>query len=441
MLQRKETQFLAKLNSSLKLVKLYERADLQAKARQCIPVIKLQKQAEEKHLATSPSGDASAELRDAELLELLAWFKFDFFHWVDAPPCVQCGGSTKSVGMAQPDADELRWGASRVENYHCVTCNIHTRFPRYNDPEKLLETRRGRCGEWANCFTLCCRAMGFEARYVLDWTDHVWSEVFSEAQQRWLHCDPCENACDKPLVYESGWGKKLTYVIAFAVDDLQDVTWRYTTQATQVLARRSDCRESWLVKQIVRLRNENQVALPDSRKDVLQRRLVAEIVEMMSTRTADTDECVGRSSGSLAWRQGRGETGSAEVKASTVIRLTEKEQANRLLHIKYSCAKNCYVRISNEELTTGWQHLVYDATGIQRKEERDWNMCYLARTEGATSATITWKFDFSGWYQVGHFLQQHLLFGISFLLVLDQLKIFPDSANIEIDTFTFAYPP
>ena len=92
-----------------------------------------------------------------------------------------------------------------------------------------------------------------------------------------------------------------------------------------------------------------------------------------------------------------GETGSTEVKASTVIRLTENEQANRLLHIKYSCAKDCYVRISNDESTTGWQHLVYEATGVQRKEERG-NMCYLARTEGATSATITWKFDFSGWY-------------------------------------------
>ncbi len=35
--------------------------------------------------------------------------------------------------------------------------------------------------------------MEFDARYVLDWTDHVWCEVFSESQQRWLHVDPCEN--------------------------------------------------------------------------------------------------------------------------------------------------------------------------------------------------------------------------------------------------------
>ena len=103
---------------------------------------------------------------------------------------------------ASPNADEIEGKASVVEEHMCSACNITTRFPRYNHPIKLFETKTGRCGEWANAFTALCVALGHDARKANDWTDHVWTEVYIDEYKRWVHLDSCEPLFDAPLTYE-----------------------------------------------------------------------------------------------------------------------------------------------------------------------------------------------------------------------------------------------
>ena len=223
-----------RLSSESKRVLIYENAELQKKARLCVPLETLSTQAQE-HCANN----SSIDLKDAVLIELIHWFKNDFFKWFNAPVCIHCNQDMINNGAANPSPDDLKHGAQRVELYKCRLCHSVERFPRYNDPEKLLTTRTGRCGEWANVFTLICRSLGYDSRYVMDWSDHVWTEVYSEKQKKWLHCDACEAAIDKPLLYVAGWGKKLNYVIAFSKDEVQDVTWRYTTNHLEVFTTKS----------------------------------------------------------------------------------------------------------------------------------------------------------------------------------------------------------
>lgn len=163
----------------------YGDARLQERARAVAPLKKLRAEAaaalgaakEEEEEGEGKAGGEGKGCRDAALARaLLAWFKNDFFTWVDALPCWSCGGEGRVVGHVEPTPAERKYRASVVELHACVKCGSSVRFGRFNDPTKLLETRKGRCGEWAQAFTLLAIAAGLEARVCHDSTDHVWTE-------------------------------------------------------------------------------------------------------------------------------------------------------------------------------------------------------------------------------------------------------------------------
>jgi hypothetical protein len=131
----------ARLASGARHVLTYEDQSLQAQALRTIPVEEIRRLAAEEPGALGP--------RDAVARQLLSWFKHRFFKWVNNEACASCGSaSTRGTGGARPNAQEAAHGAGVVELYQCNECSATTRFPRYNNPGKLLETRKGRCGEW-----------------------------------------------------------------------------------------------------------------------------------------------------------------------------------------------------------------------------------------------------------------------------------------------------
>ncbi|XP_007893698.1 peptide-N(4)-(N-acetyl-beta-glucosaminyl)asparagine amidase isoform X2 [Callorhinchus milii] len=393
--EHSELSFLRTLSSNFQRVLMYENPALQQKALACIPTNEMRKRAEEKLDHTTKLDSAeTVTIHDFLLLELLQWFKQDFFQWVNGLPCNVCGESTQSNGSLPPTSEDLKWDAQRVENHFCKKCHVSNRFPRYNHPEKLLETRRGRCGEWAICFTLCCRAMGFEARYIWDVTDHVWTEVYLNSQKRWLHCDPCENVCDKPLLYEIGWGKKLSYVFAFSKDEVVDVSWRYSCKHKELQSRRTEVQERWLLKTINRLNVERQRLFPLDRRQELCERFITELVEFISPKTPKPGELGGRTSGSVMWRVARGEIGAQAENTEIVFVASAKESEAKLFHLKYSAVENHYIRVSNDNtVIEDWEKGVWKMDSVFRKLENDWKMVYIARTEGSSSGKVSWKFE------------------------------------------------
>ena len=189
----------------------------------------------------------------------------------DCPKDAKDDGTT-FLGYVYPDEQERQGKAGRTEVYCCHKCGAISRFPRYNSASSVLRSRVGRCGEYSMLILRFFRALGYEARWVVDWSDHVWAEI-RMCSGDWIHVDPCEAAIDNPLLYES-WGKKQTHIVAFhpSIDSshagscIEDVTTMYTSDNTTAIEERREDPAELIETSLVDTRKVLQTKL----RDVLQ---------------------------------------------------------------------------------------------------------------------------------------------------------------------------
>ena len=127
---------------------------------------------------TAPAADTvqlTAEEQLAAWKELLEWFRENFPY--NRGACGACGAHGEMLGNVAATPSEAAFLASRTELQLCGACDVVGRFPRYNDVAQILRTRQGRCGEYAQTLYQLVRALGWPARLVVDWTDHLWVET------------------------------------------------------------------------------------------------------------------------------------------------------------------------------------------------------------------------------------------------------------------------
>lgn len=119
-------KFALKLQNTYDHVLFYEDENLKQKALNLVPMHRLTKDATIKfnsyieQTKTSLANETKLyDLRDFILLELMAWFKNEFFSWVNEPNCTLChtNKNMKFKRQSRPESYETLWLAGNVEVY------------------------------------------------------------------------------------------------------------------------------------------------------------------------------------------------------------------------------------------------------------------------------------------------------------------------------------
>ena len=84
------------------------------------------------------------------------------------------------------------------------------------------------------------------------------------------------------MMYEGGWGKKLSYVISCSCFEIVDVTRRYTAKWCELLQRRLEVPEEWLLRtlQQINAQIQFQLMLPDYLAREHESRRAAELQQL-----------------------------------------------------------------------------------------------------------------------------------------------------------------
>ena len=109
--------FHERLKSECQHVLSYEDPKAQDEVKKVVPIDRLEKAAKDKfEQIKKEKPDVDDEMyRDLLLLELMKWFKEEFFEWFDQPLCDDGKTKAKFKGPLSPTEQERTDGASRVE--------------------------------------------------------------------------------------------------------------------------------------------------------------------------------------------------------------------------------------------------------------------------------------------------------------------------------------